>query len=176
MKIVLILAVLVGLVLGPVYWIYGKFYSGRTAQTLSLSASGAGKFSSGDFRITPDMAPAGVIMTASGSFAPNMPDDQPPKVGYVATLFKDGKQFNLARFPLKVSSTSNSNPNFKERLFFLEGPQDGVFRMELQAVTPETIKLDSVNIELKANLQEADGRIVSGAMVLLIFAGLGFLI
>jgi hypothetical protein len=115
-------------------------------------------------------------MTATGSFAPNMPDDQLPKVGYVATLFKDGVQFNIARFPLKVSSTSNSNPSFKERLFFLEGPQDGTFRMELQAVTPETIKLDRVTIDLKANLQEADGRIVSGAMVLLIFAGLGFLI
>ena len=176
MKIVLILAVLVGLFLGPAYWIYGKFYSGRTVQSQALTASGAGKFSSGDFRISPDMAPAGVIMTATGSFAPNMPDDQPPKVGYVATLFKDGVQFNIARFPLKVSSTSNSNPSFKERLFFLEGPQDGTYRMELQAVTPETIKLDSVNIELKANLQEADGRIVSGAMVLLIFAGLGFLI
>jgi hypothetical protein len=153
-----------------------SFIPAAPAQTLTLTAAGAGKYISGDFRITPDMAPAGVIMTAIGHFAPNMPDDQPPKVGYVATLFKDGKQFNLARFPLKVSSTSNSNPSFKERLFFLEGPQDGAFRMELQAVTPETIKLDRVDIELRANLQEADGRIVSGAMVLLIFAGLGFLI
>ena len=40
------------------------------------------------------MAPAGGNLNATGSFAPNMPDDQPPKVGYVATLFKDGKLVN----------------------------------------------------------------------------------
>jgi hypothetical protein len=176
MKIVLILSMLVGLVVGPAYWIYGKFYSGQTVQSLTLTADGSGKFVSGDFRIAPGMAPAGVIMTALGSFAPNMTEDQPPKVGYAATLYKDGVEFNVAKFPLKVKSTSDTHPSFKERLFFLEAPQDAVFRMELQALTPETIKLDRVDIEIRANIQEADGRIVSAAMVLLILAGLGFLI
>ncbi|MBK6744893.1 MAG: hypothetical protein IPG66_18850 [Hydrogenophilales bacterium] len=176
MRTILALAILVGLVIGPIYWIYGKFYSGRTAQTLTLKESREGKFVSGEFRVTPDMAPTGVVLTATGSFAPNMPEDQPPKVGYAATLFKDGTQFNIAKFPLKASSTSETNPVFKERLFYLEAPQDGLFRMELEAMTPQTIKLDSVQIEVKANVQEADGRVVSVGMVLMIVAVLGLLI
>jgi hypothetical protein len=176
MKIVLVIAILVGLVIGPAYWVYGKFYSGRGVQTLSLAASGDGKFISGEFRVTPDMAPAGVILTANGSFAANMPDDQPPQVGYAATLYKNGAQFNIARFPLKAGSTGNTNPSFKERLFYLEAPQDGLFRMELQAMTPQTIKLDSVQIQVKANIKEPDGRLVSAGMILMIVAVLGFLL
>ncbi len=176
MKIALYLLLLIGLAMGPAYWIYGTFYSGRSAQVLNLAPSGDGKFVSGEFSIHPEMAPAGIIMTATGSFAPNMPDDQPPKVGYAATLYKDGASFNVAKFPLKASSTSESNPVFKQRLFFLEAPQDGTFRMELEAKTPQTIKLDSVRMELRSNLHEADGRIASAGMVLMIVAILALLV
>jgi hypothetical protein len=176
MKIVLTLVILVGLVVGPAYWVYGKFYSGRVNQTITLNAAGDGKFVSTEFRVTPDMAPAGIVMTATGGFAPNTPDDQPPQVGYAATLYKNGVPFNVAKFPLKASSTSESNPVFKERLFYLEAPQEGTFRMDIEAKTPQTIRLDSVKIELMANIQEPDGRIVSAGMVLMIVAMLGFLI
>lgn len=175
MKNILFLAILIGVVIGPAYWVYGKFYSGRPVQTLALVASGDGKFVSGDFRVTPDMAPAGVILTASGGFAPNMPDDQPPQVGYEARLSKNGTPFNAAKFALKAGSTGDTNPSFKERLFYLEAPQDGTFRMELEARTPETMRLDNVRIELKANIREPDGRIVSAGMVLMIVAVLALL-
>jgi hypothetical protein len=170
MKVILIIVILVGLVLGPAYWVYGKFYSGRSVQKIALVRSGDGRFTSGEFKITPDMAPAGIILTATGGFAPNMPDDQPPQVGFEARLSKNGTSFNAARFLLKAGSTGNTNPSFKENLFFLEAPQNGTFMMELEAKTPQTIRLDSVRIELKANMLEPDGRIVSAAVVLLSIA------
>lgn len=176
MKIVIYLALLAGLAFGPAYWIYGKFYSGNTAQRITLAKNEAGIYTGTSFRITPAMAPAGLIMTASASFAPNMPDDQPPQVGYEARLSKDGAPFNTAKFALKASSTGNTNPTFKERLFYLEAPQDGVFALELEAKTPQTMQLDSVTMEIRANIQEPDGRIVSAGMVLAIVAVLILLI
>jgi hypothetical protein len=170
MKIVLYLAILVGLILGPAYWVYGVFYSGRVAHSLVLHAMAPGKFVSQPFRVTPDMAPAGIILTAGGAFAPNLPDDQPPKVGYEARLSKNGAAFNSAKFALKAGSTGDTNPSFKERLFYLEAPQDGQFSLELEAKTPETIKLDNVRIEVRAKLAEPDGRLVSAGMVLMIVA------
>lgn len=176
MKIAIYLALLVGLAIGPAYWIYGKFYSGQSAQRITLVRNDVGIYSSAAFRITPAMAPAGVIMTASASFAPNMPDDQPPQVGYEARLSKDGVPFNVAKFALKASSTGNTNPTFKERLFYLEAPQDGMFTFELEAKTPQTMQLDSVTLEINANIREPDGRIVSAGMVLAIVAVLILLI
>jgi hypothetical protein len=176
MKIMLYLAILAGLIIGPGYWVYGKFYSGHTVREMTLTVVGEGKFTSAGFRITPDMAPAGVILSANGVFAPNMPDDQPPQVGYEARLMKNGTPFNAAKFALKAGSTGNTTPSFKEHLFFLEAPQDGEFMMELEAKTPQTMKLDNVRIAVKANLHEPDGRIVSAGMLVAVVALLILLI
>lgn len=170
MKIALYLALLVGLAIGPAYWIYGKFYSGRVAYNLPLTRAADGTLASAPFRVTPDMAPAGVILTANASFAPNLPDDQPPMVGYEARLSKDGTPFNAAKFALKAGSTGNTNPSFKEHLFYLEAAQNGEFALQLEAKTPQTMRLDSAGIVVKANIREPDGRVVSAGMILAIFA------
>jgi len=176
MKNLVYLALLAGILIGPVYWVYGKFYSGHTVHRLVLTRGADGSLASPAFRISRDMAPAGILLHANASFAPNMPDDQPPKVGYEARLSKDGAPFNAAKFALKASSTGDAHPAFKERLFYLEAPQDGEFAMVLEAKTAPSMQIDRAEIEVKANLREPDGRIVSAGMVLAIVAVLILLI
>ena len=172
MKMILILAILAGLAIGPAYWIYGKFYSGQTVQVLELLAADNGRFVSGEFRIDPAMAPLGLIMTASGYFTPNMTEDQPPKDIWSATLSRNSSPLHSVEFQLSAGTTGNTQPVFKEHLFLLQVAEAGDYQLELAPKAEPKMALSNLHLAIKTGLLEPDANIVSVGMALLIVAGL----
>ena len=179
MKTVSLLLLIAGLVAGPAYWVYAKFYTGSQAALLTLNkadAAALASWRSPEFSLTPDMAPVGLILNAGGSFAPNMDESRPPKDRYAATLFKDGEAAKPLAFTLGVKHVSDSNPAFKEHLLFFQVVQAGRYHVEITPAAEPDIKLDRMQLEIRQHLHEPDSNVVTIGMVVMILGILGFFI
>lgn len=179
MKTLSLLLLIAGLVAGPAYWVYAKFYTGSQAAQLTLEKTGASAVAtwrSPEFSLSPDMAPVGLILHAGGSFAPNMDESRPPKDRYSATLFRDGVAAKPLAFTLGVKHITDSNPAFKEHLLFFQVVQAGRYHVDVTPAAEPDIRLDGMRLEIRQHLHEPDSDIVTAGMVVMILGILGFFI
>lgn len=167
------LLLVIGIALGPAYWIYAKFFTGEQALLLSLSRTGDGPWRSGEFSMRADMAPAGLILHAQGSFSPGMADGRPPKDRYTATLHRNGAAARPLAFTLNAGKTANGNASFKEHLVLLQVVQEGRYRLEVSALGEPAIRPDQMRLEIRQHLHEPDSRIVTAGMLVFIVGILG---
>ncbi len=171
LKTILILLVLVGAVLGPGYWIHGKFFTGQSVQVMTFTAGEAGRWTSGEFEVTTDMAPLGLILTAAGNFKPNTTEDQVPKDPYGATLYYQDAPLHSIVFSLSPGAVTNSNPVFKEHLFYMKHLQAGKYRLELEPKVTPRMTLSDLKLDVKAGIQEPDGALAAAGVSMLIVGG-----
>ncbi len=179
MKTVSLILLVAGLLTGPAYWIYAKFFTGSQAAMINLERTGADPKSpwrSAEFTLSPGMAPVGLILHAGGAFSPNMDESRPPKDGYAATLYKGSEAAKPLAFTLGVKHVSDSNPTFKEHLLFFQVVQAGTYHLEVTPAAEPDIKLDHMRLEVRQNLHEPDSTIVTVGMVVMILGILGFFI
>jgi len=179
MKTISLILLITGLLAGPAYWVYAKFFTGSQVALLNLEradAKAATPWRSAPFRLSPEMAPVGLILHARGSFSPNMLENRPPKDRYAATLYRDEEAAKPLNFTLGVKSAADSNPVFKEHLLFFKVVQAGQYRLEITPVGEAGIQLEHVQLEVRQHLHEPDNRIVTGGMVVMILGLLGFFI
>lgn len=177
MKTVAFILFVTGLLAGPAYWVYAKFFTGSRAALLDLERSAETKGSSWRspaFRLHAEMAPVGLILHAQGSFAPNLPDDRPPRDRYAATLFRDAEAARPLEFSLGVKSVADANPVFKEHLLYFKQVQAGDYRLEITPLGESRIELGRMQLEVRRQVHEPDHRIVTTGMVLMILGLLGF--
>lgn len=179
MKTISLVLLITGLLAGPAYWVYAKFFTGSRVALLNLERAdgeAAAPWRSAPFTLNPEMAPVGLILHAQGRFAPNMMENSPPKDRYAATLYKDEEAAKPLNFTLGVKSVADSNPVFKEHLLFFKVVHAGQYRLEVAPVGAADIKLERVQLEVRQHLHEPDNRIVTGGMVVMILGLLGFFI
>lgn len=175
MKTLSLLLLVVGLLAGPGYWVYAKFYTGSQAALVNLEKRGGGPaWRSAEFTLSPDMAPAGLILHAGGHFAPNMDESKPPRDRYAAVLHKDGVAAKPLAFSLGVKHVSDSNPEFKEHLLFLQSVQGGRYQLEVSPAAEPDIVLDRMRLEVRQHLHEPDSKVVTVGMVVMVLGILGF--
>lgn len=174
MKAALLLLMAAGLVLGPGYWIYAKLYSGRLAQVLELRPDAAGGLVSGDFRLTGDMGPVGLILKAQGEFAPNMDEHRPPADAYRARVYRDGRLLREVALRLAAAHVSDSHPVFVERLLWLEAVTPGDYRLSLVPAGAPEIRLGKTRLEVRSRVLEPDGRVVAAGAAMVILGALAW--
>lgn len=167
LKSLSLLFIVAGLLLGPVYWIYVVYFTGRTAQTVTLTADGQGGWSSPAFRLSPDMGPVGLILSASGSFSPNMDESRPPRDRYEAILFHAEQPASPIRLDFSAGSVANSNPQFRERLVLMNSPGEMDYRLLLKPASQPEIKLDRVELQVRVDVQQTDNRVVAAGIILI---------
>lgn len=175
MKTVSLILLAAGLLLGPAYWIYAKFYSGSVAARVPLTKldAAAGTWRSAPFRMSADMAPVGLILKSQGSFAPNMEESRPPKDLYAALLSREGETAKPLGFELKAGSVGNTNPVFNTHLVLFQVVQDGQYQLEIRPAGPPNIPLSNVELEIRQQLVEPNPNIVMAGLLLLVFGILG---
>lgn len=172
-KIFLVLIMLVGIALGPVYWFYEKLYSGEVALSLEMTPVGDGSWTTAPFKLDPSMQPAGLIFHSQASFVPRQDENKPPSDPYTATLYKDGAASNSIPFPLAAAAVANSNPVFNERLFWLNKVQGGEYRLEIKPMIDPVIALEHPRVDVRAGVKEPDNYIATAGFLMMIF---GFLL
>lgn len=177
MKKIALLLFVAGLIAGPAYWVYAKFFTGSQAVLVNLEKSEAkpgATWRSPDFTLAPDMAPVGLILHANGSFAPNMDESRPPKDRYAATLFKAGEAAKPLTFTLGVKAVADANPAFKEHLLFFKVVQAGQYHLEVAPAAEPEIRIERMQLEVRQHLHEPDNQIVTAGMVVMVLGILGF--
>jgi len=175
MKKLSLALLIVGLLLGPAYWIHAKFYTGEQALLVDLrpqTAKGDGKqtWRTDTFQLRDDMAPVGLILLAEGTFAPNMDESRPPRAFYTATLYKGAQAGQPLGFSLGVKSVADSNPAFKEHLLLMQKVQGGSFHMEVVSQAPPDIQIGQMQVEVRQHIVEPDPRIVMAGILAIVLA------
>jgi|JFJP01.1.fsa_nt_gi hypothetical protein len=180
MKTISVLLLIAGLILAPAYWIYAKFYTGKQTAMLTLAKVESSDKSNPNWRSPPfelqaDMAPVGLVLHVNASFTPNMDEHKPPHDRYNIILSREGEIAKPLLINLKTSSTSNSNPAFKEHLLFMQAVQAGAYQLEVAPASVPSMKVDQMRLEIRQNLREPDSNIVTGGIVLLVLGLLGLI-
>jgi len=179
MKILSTILLVAGILAGPAYWIYAKFYTGSRVAMLNLERAGpeaAAPWRSPTFELTPNMAPAGLVLHAQGRFSPSMDENKPPKDRYAATLSRDGEAAKPLGFTLGVKNVADSSPAFKEHLLFFQVVQGGRYHLEVTPAGTPAIGIERMQLEVRQHLHEPDNRVVTAGMVVMILGILGFVI
>ena len=175
MKTVSLLLLAAGMLLGPAYWIYAKFYSGSRAALVPLTRldAAAGSWRSAEFTMAAEMAPVGLILKSQGSFAPNMEGNRPPRDLYAALLSRDGERAKPLGFELNAGSVANSNPAFTSHLVLFQTVKDGSYQLEIEPSDPPSIPLQKVELEVRQHLVDPNPNIVMAGVLLLVLGILG---
>lgn len=173
LKTLYILLLILGLPLGPGYWVYAKLYSGKLALTVPLAAREGGALVSQLFKLEPGMAPVGLVFRTQGSFVPRQDEDKPPKDEYTATLIGPDGAPQTVPFPLAAQAVANSNPAFNVSLLWMDKVAAGDYRLEIRPKGQPVIALEHPRLEVRANVQEPDGRIVSVGLMMMIVGFMG---
>lgn len=175
MKTVSLLLLAAGMLLGPAYWIYAKFFSGSPAALVPLTSldAAAGTWRSAEFKLTAEMAPVGLILKSQGSFAPNMDENRPPRDMYAALLSRSKETAKPLGFELNAGSIGNSNPTFNTHLVLFQVVKEGSYQLEIRPSGPPSIPLQKVELEVRQHLVEPNPNIVMAGVLLLVLGVLG---
>jgi len=175
MKTISLLLLAAGMLLGPAYWVYAKFYSGSQAALVPLTRldAAAGTWRSAEFDMKAAMAPVGLILKSQGGFAPNMDENRPPKDLYAALLSREGERAKPLGFELNAGSVGNTNPTFNSHLVLFQTVKEGRYQLEIQPSGPPSIPLDKVELEVRQHLVEPNPNIVMAGVLLLVLGILG---
>lgn len=182
MKILALLLIAGGLLLGPAYWVYAKFYTGSDAALLTLAPAEvkpglARVWQSAPFTLTETMAPVGLVLVAQGHFSPNMDENRLPRDTYSATLSRDGETATPLAFSLGVKYVSDANPAFREHLLLMQKVRPGQYAITVNQAAEPAIQIDRMQLQVRQNLQEPDpdnivagiGLLALGLLVLALF-------
>jgi hypothetical protein len=172
MKTFFLLLVVVGLLTGPGYWIVARFYSGSAVANLALQGDAAGVLWSPDFALSADMDPVALVLVAHGDFAPNMEASRAPRERYRVDLQHDGTTVQMAEFELAAPAVAVSEPVFRERVLLLGEVDDGTFRVCIEPLGERRMTLAQARLDVRRNVQAADGRVL---LVGALLTGLGIL-
>lgn len=178
MKMLSLALIICGLLVGPAYWIYNKFYTGSEAALLTLKPAEskpglARTWQSEPFRLEAGMAPAGLILVAQGHFSPNMDESRPPSDSYSATLARDGSAAQPLAFKLGVKHVSDSNPAFREHLVLMQKVQPGEYTLTVAQAAEPAIEIDRMQLQVRQHIREPDPNIVMAGIGLLVLGILG---
>jgi hypothetical protein len=166
MKNAALLCLVLGLIAGPVYWVYAKFFTGSRLVLLDLKADG-GVYRSPEFQLEPGMAPAGLILHLSTTL-PGMPDDgSTPVNAYQVTLMRESEAAKPLGVSFKAHSRSEPNPSFREHLLYLKEVQGGRYRVEVTPKGEPEMPVSALRLEVRQHILEPDSKVVTAGMVLL---------
>lgn len=170
--------IIAGLLIGPAYWVYAKFYSGSPALSVPLAALSspvAVNWRSDEFALNANMAPAGLVLTIQGS----PPPDINPMAGYGAnrysvTLFRDGEKGQPLTFTLGKGKAENGKLFFQEHLLLMQKVLPGRYRVEVTALADSTLQVEKMQFSVQQHLHEPDSRIVTTGMMIFVLGILGW--
>lgn len=175
MKTISLLLVAAGLLLGPAYWIYAKFYTGAEVARIDLKSSGESLpvWTSPDFKLKAEMAPAGLILRTQASFAPNRSEGSPPEDAYLAILSRAGVAADPLGITLKASSSGNTHPVFNNPLILMEQVQAGDYQLTVKAANPVRMPVSQMTLLVREHITEPEPNVVMAGIILFILGILG---
>lgn len=160
-----IILLILGLLLGPGYYVYTRFFSGDVVATqpLPLARDGAGeRFEPVLLSLAPEMQPIGLVLRFTVSHGPTIQPTYTPRSDYRARLL-DGERVILdQRFSLQ-SPEVESTPSrvFQHALPVLAIEHAGSYRLTVDAEGEPQMTVHSADVQVRANVREPDLQLVA---------------
>ena len=181
MKVLFSSLLVLGLLVGPGYWVYGKFYTGSEAALLTLTAAPEAEgalpsWQSGEFSLHEAMAPVGLVLIAHGHLGDDTDQSTPPKDLYTATLYRGDEAAKPLGFSLSMKRFTEDDQTFHEHLLLMQKVHDGHYRMVVSGVNPPRIHVDEMQVQVRQNLHEPNPHVVTVGVVLFVLGIFGLVL
>ena len=159
MRPVALALLVIGLVLGPGYFVYAKFFSGGSAGTYPLTPRSGG-FEPVAFSLVPEASPARLVLRLSVQYGPSHDGASVPRNRYLTTVTRGGAQVAESPFELVANSVESSFQELVWDLATLEVADPGEYRLTLEEISPPGMQVTGASVELRRNVLTADLRVV----------------
>lgn len=159
MRPVALALLVVGLVLGPGYFVYAKFFSGGSAGSFPLTARQGG-FEPVAFALAPEASPARLVLRLSVQYGPSHDGASVPRNRYRTTVTRGAAQVAGSPFELVANSVESSFQEFVWDLATLEVAAPGEYRLTLEETSPPGMQVTGASVDLRRNVLDPDLRVV----------------
>lgn len=172
MKTLALLLLVAGLLAGPGYWIYARFFTGSRVAMLDLTHEAAADWRSPVFDLSADMAAVGLILHVQTHSAP-VEEGRVRQNRCLATLHRDNEAAKPLAFTLRSTHAVEPDPSFREHLLFMQEVRPGRYWLEIEPSAPADMTLGKLRLEVRRNLAEPDSRVVTTGLVLFVIGLVG---
>ena len=171
-----IVLLILGLLLGPGYYVYARFFSGDlvATQALPLVRDTAGpRIGPVLLHLTPDMQQIGLILRFNVSHGPTPLPPNTPRNAYRARLVDGERAVMDHRFSLQ-SPEVDATPSraFQHALPVLQVDHAASYRLELVDEGEAQMLVHSADVQVRAHMRQPDFKLVAAGISL---AVIGFL-
>ncbi|MDO8891374.1 MAG: hypothetical protein Q8K43_01515 [Sulfurimicrobium sp.] len=169
----------IGMVLGPGYYVYSHFLSGKVASShpLTVKQEAAGnRFEPVQIELSPSMGKIGLILRFQTNHGPVMTPTQMPQNAYRATL-KSGSR-TVFDHPFMLTSTSLEHQallNYSEAMPVFQADASGVYQLEIRPKGEAGMNLISAEVQVRQGLLEPSKTLMTAGFGMLV-AGVAMLL
>lgn len=166
MKTAALLCLILGVIVGPVYWVYAKFFTGSRLVLLDLKSEG-GAYRSPEFQLEPGMAPAGLILHVEAGRPSGWDEHSNHTNRYDVVLSREGEAAKPLTITLNGKASAGPSPVFREHLLYFKEVQGGRYTLEVRPKGEPEMPATALRLEVRQHIMEPDSKVVTAGMVLL---------
>lgn len=160
-----------GLVIGPVYYTYIRFFTGEivTTQTVALQQnSGKLLFDPIELQLSPEMNEVGLIIRIDASHGPLILSSNPPINKYHA-IVSDGTNMLVDTHFSNTSPSVDSTPSmsFQDTLPLFKVNQRGTYQLKITVEGETEMQILKTEVQVRENVKKPDMIIVITGIALL---------
>jgi hypothetical protein len=149
----------VGLLLGPGYFVYAKFFSGAAAADYPL-APRQGGFEPVAFPVAPEASPLRLVLRLSVQYGPSHDGASVPRNRYRATVTHGEVPVSERDVELVANRVESSFQEFAWDLATLQVAAPGEYRLGLEETSPPGMQVTGASVEVRRNVLDPDLRVV----------------
>ncbi|MGA7179681.1 MAG: hypothetical protein WBX11_08870 [Thiobacillaceae bacterium] len=166
-----IVLLIIGVILGPGYYIYTRFYTGReiTELPLEFSAGPDGRpVAIARFDLLPVMGPVTVILNLTISYGPTLTPPNTPRNRYRARITLNGTTILSQPFTLKATQVEATPAQvFKHSLPVMSIKTPGEYRLELAQDGEAEMEIKQASVQVRAGVHYLNTTLLAVGIVLL---------
>jgi hypothetical protein len=166
----LTLAVLViGLLLGPGYFLYARHLTGAVVGTYPVATAAGGRLEPVLLSLSPDMSPVRLILRVSADHGPSYTGapTAAPRNRYRAAVTREGQVVAESVFELVANTLESSFQEFAEVLATLRIDAPGAYGVQIEETGKPQMRVTAASLELRRNARDPNMRLVWAGAALL---------
>ncbi len=162
----------IGIILGPGYYVYGHFFSGKAGPIYPLTVKHGAegdRFDPLPIELGPDMGQIGLILRFRTEHGPVTTPTKMPRNQYRATLKADGRTILDKAFTLSSTSVeSQALLNFSEALPVFQARTKGVYHLDIRQTGEAGMNLISADVQVRKDVVQPNPALVTVGVGLLV--------
>ena len=166
-----VVLLVIGLIFGPGYYVYSRFFSGKVVSTYPLTVkhqAADNHFDPLQIELTPDMGQIGLILRFQTEHGPVTTPIQMPRNEYRAILRADSQTILDKAFTLSSTSVeSEVLLNFSEVLPVFRAEAKGIYQLEISQTGEAGMNLIGADVQVRKDVVQPNDTLLTVGVGLL---------